>query len=331
MLGWIAIFAAIAAGGTWAARRYALAHSLVDSPGERRSHTVATPRGGGVAIVAAVAVAAFALALRSPGDATLVSAFCIGLAAVAAVGFIDDHRPLSPWLRLSVHVGASALFAAALFIDGSPWQTAVAAFGACVVLVNVWNFMDGINGLAASQAAAIGALLFLVGDGAWAWLALALSAGCLGFLPFNFPRARIFLGDVGSGALGFAVAASLFAARPDTVGHGVLVAMALAPFVIDASLTLGRRVIRGERWWTPHTQHAYQVCARRWGHSRVTLAYGAAAVLPALVWAVLKPNGRFMLAVGAAWYICGALCWLWLQSRGDKPVKMDLADVSDRE
>lgn len=325
MWQWIAIFAALGAAGTWLARAYALRSKMIDEPGERRSHAVATPRGGGIAIVAAVLAAALALGLRFPGHAPMALAFGIGLLLVAAVGWLDDHRPLSPWLRLGVHVLASALLAAAVWwVLGDPWL-ALAGFVLAVGLTNVWNFMDGINGLAASQAALVALGLVWFGGAVWGWLALALLAACLGFIPFNFPRARIFMGDVGSGAIGYAVAAlSVLAAG--VLGGGRLSAGAglllipLAAFMVDSSLTLLRRMRRGERWWTPHTQHAYQVWARRIGHTRVTLAYAVFTSLAlASLHLVTEVRIGFMLCMGAGWYISGAFLWWLIQGAGARP------------
>lgn len=314
MLEWLAVHFFIGVAGTWLARRYALKQSLIDQPGERRSHSVATPRGGGIAIVISLLVAAVALGLRQPQFAPLMLAFGVGLLLVAGIGWLDDHRPLSPWLRLGVHVAASGLFG---FAVGDLFQSALlggAAFAATLVLTNVWNFMDGINGLAASQAliGAIG-LAWLVG-GSWGLLALALAAACAGFLPFNFPRARIFMGDVGSGAIGYALGALCVMAAARLQDRAALALLPVSVFMIDASLTLLRRLMRGERWWTPHTQHAYQAWARKVGHGRVTLAYAAVSLLVILLaWGIMPGDAFFIAGIVGAWYMCCAFFWLALQ------------------
>lgn len=319
MVAEFAVFAALAAAGTWLARRYALARALIDEPGERRSHSVATPRGGGIAIVSIV-LAALGLALLG-GRVPLVPglAFAVGLVAIALVGWLDDHRPLSARLRFSVHVLASALFAAAWFAETESWQAACAALLAGVVLTNVWNFMDGIDGIAATQAACVAAALFVIVGHAWGLVALAVAAGCVGFLPFNFPRARIFMGDVGSGALGFALAVlSVVAAWHGSIEAASSIALALSAFLIDAAMTLARRVLRGERWWTPHTQHAYQVCARRWGHAPVTISYCAWTAVSVLIARHVASQSPLMTGgVIAAWYMSGAVLWFWLQRAGN--------------
>src|SRR5687768_14092488 len=103
MTVWLALFSAIGAIGTWLARTYAVQRNLVDHPGERRSHSAATPRGGGIAVVAALLVATLALAMRDPLRAMQLVGFALGLTLVAGIGWWDDHRPLPAWLRLGVH------------------------------------------------------------------------------------------------------------------------------------------------------------------------------------------------------------------------------------
>jgi len=316
MLEWLLVHFCIGVAGTWLARRYAIRQSLIDQPGERRSHSVATPRGGGIAIVISLLVAAAALGVRQPGQAPLMLAFGVGLLMVAGIGWVDDHRPLSPWIRLGVHVLAAGLFALVVGdLYDSAWL-ALAAFVATLVLTNVWNFMDGINGLAASQAliAAVG-LAWLVG-GAWGLLALALAAACAGFLPFNFPRARIFMGDVGSGAIGFALGALCTVAGARMGDKFALVLLPISVFLVDASLTLLRRLLRGERWWTPHTQHAYQAWSRAAGHGRVTVCYAVVSLAVIIgQWGVVPRDAFFIAGTVGAWYMFCAFFWLVLQKK----------------
>ncbi len=308
---WLWLHFCVAAVGTWLARRYAIARQLVDEPGERRSHAVATPRGGGIAIVAALLLAALWLAARSPAQAAPLSSFAVGLLLVAGIGWWDDHRPLSPWMRLFVHFIAAVQFAAVLLWHTGSWPTALVALIGILVLVNVWNFMDGIDGLAASQAA-ISALTFAFWlPPPWSWLAAALFAGACGFLPFNFPRARIFLGDVGSGALGFALGA-LLAMSTESLQKSMLMLLPMAAFLVDASFTLSSRMLTGERWWTPHVSHVYQRAARRFGHTRVTNAYLAlSGVTLLLIWFVCNVEARAVPWVAAGWYAWALALWGW--------------------
>lgn len=324
-VGWpigVGVVFTVACIGTWLARRYALARRLLDQPGARRSHTAATPRGGGIAIVAALLVALVISPDATPQTLPPIPVG-IGLLLVAAVGWIDDHRPLSPWLRLAVHALAAACLGGALFSAGAGIALTVAAALLALVLTNVWNFMDGIDGLAASQAllVALGCVLLAGGQGE-GWLPLALATACAGFLPFNLPRARIFLGDVGSGALGYLLAVLVAAQSAHRLEDGVLLLIPLSAFLIDATLTLARRVFRGERWWLPHTQHAYQAWARRCGrHGRVTAAYGAWTLLMLLnlAWASTAHVPAVKMLALAGCYLAGTMTWMSLQRAPHPP------------
>jgi UDP-N-acetylmuramyl pentapeptide phosphotransferase/UDP-N-acetylglucosamine-1-phosphate transferase len=319
LAAWLALHLAIGASGTWLARRYALHRNLLDQPGERRSHVVATPRGGGISIVVALLVAGGAVAGWWPALAVPLALCGGGLMLVAGIGWVDDHRPLSPWLRLGIHGLAALLLAAAVVASGGDVAAAALALVAALVLVNVWNFMDGIDGLAASQAllVAVGYAL-LAGPGPVGSLAWALAAASAGFLPFNAPRARIFLGDVGSGALGYALACllGLAWASPGGMSPWVLL-LPLTVFCVDASLTLARRMLRRERWWEAHVQHAYQRWSRGIGrHMPVVAAYGlATASLVSLAVASHSLNAPVTIGMIAAAWLTGGAAWFWLQYR----------------
>ena len=152
-LPWLAAAAGVAAGGAWLARSHALRHGLLDQPGERRSHQVPTPRGGGVGIAAAWILACLASGINGWMTAELAIATATGSLLVAVAGFVDDHRPLSAWWRLLAHIAAGLLLAIGVLASGGGAWLALLGFAAVPVMVNVWNFMDGINGIATSQAA----------------------------------------------------------------------------------------------------------------------------------------------------------------------------------
>lgn len=316
---WCALFAVIAAIGTWGARAYAIRRRLFDEPGERRSHAVATPRGGGIAIVLALLVAMAVLVLRMPREIVLLVCAGFGLLLVAGIGWIDDHRPLSPWSRLAVHAVASGWLMVGFYLSGADPVVAVSVFVLSLVLINVWNFMDGIDGLAASQAALVAAAFAWLAGGAFAiHLGLAFIGSLFGFLPFNFPRAKIFLGDVGSGALGFGLALMAgLALDAMPVAAWPLLLLPLGAFLTDAGLTLFSRMLRGERWWTPHVEHAYQRWARRIGsHVPATVGYAAwtAAGCGIMGWlggATEKGNAMTV----ALWLTLGSVMWVWLRRR----------------
>ena len=319
---WILVHLVVGAVGAGLARSYARRAALLDQPGERRSHTVPTPRGGGAAIAVALLLATAWLAWRMPAQVPLLAGFGAGLAMVALVGWLDDHRPLSPWLRLAVHAGAGAAFALGAWLQAGDLRVAVLAFVATVALVNVWNFMDGIDGLAATQAIVVAVVPAAIAGGAGLALGLALAAATLGFLPWNFPRARLFLGDSGSGAIGFAIGA-LVAMAAATGGTAAL-ALSLLPlsaFLLDAGLPLARRMLRRERWWQPHVTHAFQHAARRHGHVRVTTAYGLWTLAAACVaWSFRDIAFTSIIISLVPWYAVGAAAWWLLQRQGTSPV-----------
>lgn len=319
---WCGLFAAISALGTWGARAYALRRQLLDAPGERRSHSVATPRGGGLGIVLALMLAVLALIFRMPLMIVMLAAGGFGLLLVSAVGAWDDHHPLSPWLRLAVHALAAVLLAAGTLLTGGSAVLALTALILALVLTNVWNFMDGIDTLAASQAVLVAVALALAGGGPLALLlGMALAGACLGFLPFNWPRARVFMGDVGSGSLGFALA-WLTVLTLDGLPHAqwLWVLLPLSAFLADAGLTLTTRILRREKWWTPHVQHAYQCAARRVGrHGPVAAAYAVWTAIGGIM--LLRFRGEqmfedFMQAsswVVPIWFAIAACLWYVLR------------------
>jgi UDP-N-acetylmuramyl pentapeptide phosphotransferase/UDP-N-acetylglucosamine-1-phosphate transferase len=271
--------AALSALATGLALAYARRRGLLDAPGPRRSHIVPTPRGGGIGIVLAVLI----IGLLPAAFAGLAWALPLALAllAVAAVGWIDDHRPLSARLRLLVHLVAAGLSAGVLLgwpADVAAWVLLAAVIVALAWSINLHNFIDGIDGLLGLDAAAVFALLaafaFAAGDAGLARLAAVAAAASAAFLPFNLPRARIFLGDVGSGALGLLLGAlSLAAWRRGVLDLGAIL-MLLSACAVDATATLVSRMLRGRRWWRPHREHLYQWLVRSGSsHPRVALAY----------------------------------------------------------
>lgn len=319
LAAWLALHLLIGFTGTWAARRYALRRNLMDQPGERRSHSQATPRGGGIAIVVSMLVVATAGAWWHPQYLLPLALAGTGVVLVAGIGWLDDHRALSPWSRLGVHALSAALLAAGVATAGGTALDALLAFCAALVLTNVWNFMDGIDGLAASQAALAAAAFAMLAQGPLLYAGLGLAAACLGFLPHNFPKARIFLGDVGSGSLGYTLAVLMVATalvRPDPQGGWLLLLLPLAVFMLDASLTLGMRVLRGERWWEPHVQHAYQAWARRSGHQTVTWSYAIATFTAIMLMFALRSSGApLRLVIMTGFGLAGGVAWTWLRRR----------------
>ncbi|MEJ7746034.1 MAG: glycosyltransferase family 4 protein [Luteimonas sp.] len=315
MVLWLVFHFALGLLGTVWARRYALNANLLDHPGARRSHDQATPRGGGIAIVISLLVAALWLAFENPDRRVWLCCFTAGLSIIAAVGWIDDHRPLSAWIRLVAHVIAAAVLAWGLQqMYGNPWLSLGAGILA-VGMTNAWNFMDGIDGLAASQAGLVAGAIAMATSGSDQWLAAALAAACVGFLPMNFPKAKIFLGDVGSGAIGFAIAALVAGLAGQHTPGWPLSFLPVAAFLVDTSLTLATRILRGEQWWVAHVGHTFQVWARKLhAHRPVTLAYGVWTCMACLLWFAWREEDTIFITLSLlAWYMATTLLWVYLR------------------
>lgn len=272
-------------------RRYALAHQLVDVPNARSSHTDVTPRGGGVAIV--LAVLAALLALGAAGAMTWFDVCGLGGggAIVAVVGYVDDRGHIPARWRLFGHFAGAAW--ALWWLGGLPslrivgmvlepgWLSNVLAAIYLVWLLNLTNFMDGIDGIAALETITVGlggVLLYAVvspGDNRWLPSAV-LVAATAGFLVWNWPPARIFMGDAGSGFLGLCLGALSLQAGQVAPGLFWGWVILLGVFIVDATVTLVWRLARRERVYEAHRSHAYQQAARRWrAHRPITLAVGA--------------------------------------------------------
>lgn len=261
---------------------------IVDQVGERSSHLQATPRGGGVGFVIATTIALLVVSEFRHGVETrlLVGVVCAGL-AVAGIGFMDDLRGLRAPVRLAVHLAAAALgvWCAWPLAGVAPlFGTGLIAFLMLVVavawFVNAFNFMDGTDAFAASNTlAALGLLAVLLvwsSRGTVSEIAVcgSVAAGLIGFLPFNWPRARIFMGDAGSGWLGLMTALSIMAAWRSSPADAFAALAFLAPFIMDPTVCLVRRACRGERVWQAHRSHGYQNLVRRLGsHARLLGAW----------------------------------------------------------
>lgn len=295
MLWWLApLVVLISLLMTAALRRYALARSIIDIPNARSSHVVPMPRGGGVAIVLS-----FLLALPMLGvGGWLEVDLLIGLAGagglVALIGFMDDHGHIAARWRLLGHFAAAAW--ALFWLGGLPplvmfgfkldlgWFGAIVAAFYLVWMLNLYNFMDGIDGIASVEAicACLGAcLLYLLGGfGQLIVLPLILIMAVSGFLYWNFPPARIFMGDAGSGFLGCVLGVLSLQAAWVSSQLFCCWLILLGVFVVDATFTLIRRLVRGDKVYEAHRSHAYQFASRRVGrHLPVTLAVVAINLL----------------------------------------------------
>ena len=297
----IVVSGLLALAGTWMVLRRARLLGLVQVPNDRSSHHRPTPTGGGIGIVAGATFSALAIMPLPPLSMLVLVAASL---LVAGIGFWDDRSGLPPRLRLAgqglalvAGIVAAVPYAGLGAQIGAPAPLVVlAALVVALYWLNLFNFMDGIDGLAATEAifllcAAAGLMLAqpqatLAGLPLWC---LAVGAATIGFLVFNWQPAAIFMGDVGSTFLGFLIA---------VIGLGTIAAGALslwswsilaAAFVVDATVTLLRRVLRRENLAEAHRRHAYQFLARRWGsHAAVTLVYAAINVLLLLPLAIVS-------------------------------------------
>ena len=300
--------------------------AVLDHPNDRSSHVIPTPRGGGIAVIASIVVAALGWAMlsgQSQGGLGVVFGLTI---ALSVVSFIDDLRNLSAGIRLTAHAlavagGLWALDGHGAFAAYLPQSVDLALTAlAWLWFINLYNFMDGIDGIVGSETASIaigvGGLAFLgVAPATLLGPSAAVLGAALGFLVWNWHRAKIFLGDSGSIPLGFLMGYLLVATAAP--GGPALAAALVLPlvFVIDASVTLIRRLSRGKKPTEAHREHAYQRATQGgWPHDRVCLAVIAAnALLIAVAWGLAALSPWTALAAGLA---VAGLAYLYLMRVG---------------
>jgi len=294
----------------WALIRSRVSALALDRPNDRSLHAAPTPRIGGLGILAGLA-AGVALSAYQPAAAILLA-----LALIVGVSLADDVRGVSPAVRFPVHLLASSIAAVALMADHAPWPWIVLALLAIAWLANLYNFMDGSDGLAGGMAVigfgAYGIGAALHGDTPFAAANLAVCAAAAAFLIFNFPPARVFMGDAGSVTLGFLAAVLGIEGWHRFDWPFWFGALVFSPFIADATITLAKRLVRGERVWQAHRSHYYQRLVQRgWGHRTTALA-GYALMIAcaglALAGAGLGRAGQWaLLAACAAGYCALAL------------------------
>lgn len=242
--------------------RSGLAKFAMDAPNRRSLHNAPIPRSGGVALMAGI-LAGWGL-IHLPG-----LWLTMGLAAaLATVSLLDDIISLSPGWRLLAHLAAAATLTAAS-LAGHPLWLSIPAALAIVWMTNLYNFMDGSDGLAGGMAVfgftAYGLAAWWLNDYTFALAAWSIAAAAAGFLVFNFHPARIFMGDAGSVPLGFLAAAFGLLGWQRGLWPGWFSPLVFSPFVVDASVTLTRRLLRREKVWQAHREHYYQRLVRM-GH-----------------------------------------------------------------
>lgn len=330
----------------WPVRRLGIAMKIMDKPTERSSHTTPTPRTGGIAVVLGALVA---MVLVGQLNRPLIVAGAIG-SAVTIISLIDDVYSMSSLPRLLVHVLVAT--ATVLLINLAPqhlglpyadlhlphWLGLALAVLFTVGFVNFFNFMDGINGLAASQgmfgAMTIGVILCMGGAENSALTSAALAGACLGYLPHNFPKAKIFMGDVGSTTIGFALAMLTLVGGARTKLDWVPYIMPLGVFIYDAGFTVIKRAVAGEKITAPHRKHHYELLTRcGWSHTAVTglqMVLMALWCVGAIVYARFNPDtceygNTVRLAVLASllaiMIVYSIAVHAYFRKHGDKPVE----------
>jgi len=289
-------------------RRWAVPLRLLDQPTQRSMHSQVTPRGGGIAIVAVTLIGLAVVAnFGTLADWPAFGGYLAGAMLIVAVSLVDDFRPLPAGLRLAAQVIAAAFVAAGfisqsgLLVPAGHSVTISIVIGAgllwIVGLTNAYNFMDGIDGLAATQGVVAGLGWAILGratdQSSLAYLGLFVAAGCTGFLVYNWPPAKIFMGDVGSAFLGFTFAFITLASVRQLPRVAVVGLLLIWPFIFDTTLTLVRRLMRGENLLIAHRSHLYQrLVLAGWRQASVTLLYAVLALVA--------------FALGALWLVTGS-------------------------
>ncbi|MBW3569822.1 MAG: glycosyltransferase family 4 protein [Gemmatimonadetes bacterium] len=296
-------------------RRFALANAILDMPNGRSSHAVPTPRGGGVAIVLLVLCGTLLASTMGVLNGDTAAAFIGGGGVVALIGWVDDRRGVHAGVRAVVHclaaVWAVFLLGGLPFLSTGTGHVHLGSIGGLLAVLgivwatNLYNFMDGIDGIAGGQALCAGAfggaLLLLSGSAGLAAVAFLVAAATAGFLAWNWAPAKIFMGDVGSGFLGFSFGTLAVASENDGGVPLLLWVLLLGVFVVDATVTLLRRTLAGQVPYAAHRDHAYQRAVRSgWSHARVSgwvVAFNLAlGVLSVVAW--LRPPLLVPLVAG---------------------------------
>lgn len=290
---------------------------MLAEPGERQSHHVSTPTGGGLGLVFSIVLTVSGLHFVYHVPVFWWQNMLSGILLLTIAGWRDDKHTV-PWkIRLLIQLVVSIWL-----LGFGPLQFSLSDVGlfsiavlAVVWMMNLYNFMDGSNGMAGFQGVFSGlvfAVLFqIAGQPAMALISLAVAAACAGFLPLNFPGARVFMGDAASVPLGF-IFASLAVYGIQTGSLGLQLSMLImSVFIVDATMTLLARVIRREQWYTAHAYHVYQrLIAQGWSHQRVLMVYqsiNVILVLPAIVLVKIYP--QYAVAITAIAFLLLGGCW----------------------
>lgn len=267
-------------------RHYALKKNIIDNPNERSSHSIPTPRGGGVAVVCSYLLALAVLIYSQQLTLHIGLILMVAGFAIALLGFLDDHGHINSMLRLAIHflVAIAAVISLGGFAEVTVFNDIQLGFFANIIavlflvwLLNLYNFMDGINGIASVEAitttVSMAILYFLLNTSLNSDMLWLLAACVFGFLLWNFPKAKIFMGDACSGFLGLTLGILALIALKENLALFCAWIICLGVFVVDATYTLIKRVVNGYKMYDAHRSHSYQILSRKWGsHTPVTLA-----------------------------------------------------------
>lgn len=325
--GWVWSMAAplgvllLAAMATRAVLGLLLRHAVLDHPNQRSSHAVPVPRGGGIAVLAALAIGWTAYALTAPALLPVMALLLAAAVGLATISFLDDLFDLKATTRLLAQLLAVLLGMLALADIGPVfqgllpgWLDLLATVLLWLWFVNLFNFMDGIDGLAGVQTVALALGLALLASltavlSGWQPPLLMLAAAAAGFLWFNWHPARLFLGDVGSVPLGYLLGFLLLAAAAG--GQWAAALILPAYYLADASITLVRRILRGEKFWHGHREHFYQqAVARGFSHAAVSTRVAIGNALLILLAALAAAGHAAPALAGALLVTAGLLTWL---------------------
>jgi UDP-N-acetylmuramyl pentapeptide phosphotransferase/UDP-N-acetylglucosamine-1-phosphate transferase len=297
---WFLVAAAAASVATEWLIGWTSAQGVLDLPNDRSSHTRATPRGGGIAIVAVTAWAVILAAVIWPEARLSLVGVLVPALAIAAVSWLDDLKPLRNRVRFGVHLAAAL---AAVFLLGPVRAAEFGSFGSfdlglaawpltllwIVGMTNAFNFMDGIDGIAGITAAVAGAAVAAaaacLGVEPLAAVGLAFAGASIGFLTCNWPPARIFMGDVGSAFCGFLIAVLPLLGGAFAMSRlAMITAVAMWPFIFDTAFTLCRRAANRENIFKAHRSHLYQrLVIAGWSHRAASSLYGGLSAMAAAV------------------------------------------------
>jgi len=335
--GFAALSLAASAAGVWGTIRLARKVGVMDLPNERSSHSVPTPRMGGVAMVAASVFSLACWTFLVAGGAFfagLVWTVPLFALAMSGLGLWDDLSDLSPLFRFTVQIAGSAAILLVLAMKVPSFRLAgysvpaaiwvpVGAVG-LVWMLNLYNFMDGIDGLAGGEAAVAASFFFLLfahyGESGWAAANLFLASASMGFLVFNWPPASVFMGDAGSLFLGGFFGMQAIVAAMMTPVPFVVLALPFSNFILDTTVTLIRRVCGGEQWYAPHRSHFYQrMTDLGMSHAKVTVLELVAVVLSCLAaWLYMRSGlqGRLFAVFAVLVGFLAAGIWISRKETG---------------